>query len=134
MPLSCYCETYEPGPGDWYWIEPVTYMTLRQASPKRVKRPRCKSCGKLIGFDDLVIKFERNKIPGCEVEWAIWGEDGEIPLGHWFHCETCADLYFSLKELGYCSQAGSDQRKLAMEAAQRIKKFRELTGLIKVTP
>jgi hypothetical protein len=31
----------------------------------------------------------------------IYGDDAELPLAPYFLCETCADLWFSLYELGF---------------------------------
>ena len=116
MPLSCNCDTdWYPDPGDWYFECPSDYTTLREHAPKKKVRVRCLSCNCLIGFDDVVIAFPRTKIPGNDVEVAIYGDDGEIPIATKYHCETCADLYFSLEELGFCCQPGVDQRDLVKE-------------------
>jgi len=59
----------------------------------------------------------RVKVPDTDIECRIYGEDGEIPLASAYMCERCADLYFSLEELGYCVQPWEDQRDLVRDYA-----------------
>ena len=58
------------------------------------------------------------KIPYTDIELSIYGEDGEIPLAPFYFCEICADLYFSLFELGFeCLGPGEDMREMVKEYA-----------------
>jgi len=61
---------------------------------------------------------ERWKIPEYEVEVAIYGEDGLVPRSNKFLCEECADLYFSLSELGFCVMPYENQKELVKEYAE----------------
>ncbi len=74
MPLTCYCE-WEPEPGNWCWYGPDDYSTFEAS-----RRKRCSSCHNLIDHASIVAKFERRRIPATDVEVAIFGEEGEIPL------------------------------------------------------
>ena len=113
MPLTCYCD-WEPAPGEWWFHPPSDYSTLETNQAKR-----CSSCGRLIGRGETVARFERVKAPFSDVECRIWGEDGEIPLAPHFHCEECADIYFSLQDLGFdCVGPDEGMRELAREYAE----------------
>lgn len=110
MPLTCYCE-YDAEPGDvcWYW--PRDYKTYEGRRSKR-----CASCGARIAKGNLCTEFQRYKIPCHRVEIAIYGEDGQIPRASQWHCETCADLWYSLRELGFeCCYPDEDMRQLVKE-------------------
>lgn len=122
MTLSCECGDWYPEPGEW-WHEGHrgTYTPLKELAPARKRRPRCASCGDVIGFDDLALAFPRWRVPDADVEIAIYGEEGQIPIATWYHCERCADLYFSLDELGFCGQPGTDQRDLCQEYGEMQK-------------
>lgn len=126
MPLSCSCEfdDWYPEPGEWYYIGPVDYMPLTRAAPKRKRRPRCWSCKELIDWPDLVVKFERIRVAD-ELQAFIFGDEYEYEIAPRFHCERCGDLYYSIKELGYCGEPGANQLELAKEVAARQKAHRE---------
>lgn len=62
-----------------------------------------------------MIAFRRIKIPETEVECAIYGEDGEVPLATKYHCERCADIFFSLRELKFCVFGGESMLELLEE-------------------
>lgn len=64
----------------------------------------------------------RVKIPDTDIEYRIYGDDGEIPRAPAYLCETCADLAFSLEELGYCPQPWENQRELVAEYAELHRK------------
>ena len=66
------------------------------------RRQRCMSCGELIDVGATAARVLRVRIPESDIECRIYGEDGEIPITHKWLCERCADLYFSLGDLGYC--------------------------------
>ena len=111
MSISCYCGDWD-GEG-WYYFEPDDYSHL---TTKRWRK--CCSCNALIRPGDLSAKFTRETQPNeGSIEWRIYGD--EMPLPPWFMCETCADLYFSLTELGYCVSLtkGESMRDLAELAA-----------------
>lgn len=79
---------------------------------------RCCSCKELIDLDVVAIAFPRWRVPDGIYEESRFGEEGEIPIATWYQCERCADLYFSLEELGYCGQPSADQRELVKEYAE----------------
>ena len=113
MGLTCSCDfddDYEPGTK--LWMHPDGYTTL---GTKRSRK--CGSCGDKINVGDTCVAIPRIKVPETEVECRIYGEDGEIPIAPSYLCETCADLCFSLEELGFCMQPGADQRELVKEYA-----------------
>lgn len=108
MGLSCDCGDYD---GDEWWWCPNAYSTL---DTKR--RRRCVSCDDLIAVGAIVAKFTRGRVPNSLIEERIHGEE-EVPLAPWFMCERCADLYFSLSDLGYCVSPMDDMRDLVKEYA-----------------
>ena len=113
MPLSCSCD-YDDDYA-WYAWPPNNYTTMQ----KRTRRARCSSCGSLIEHGATVAEFTRTRGPRCDYEVYRFGEDCEaITLASWYLCETCADLYFSLDELGYkCILPGENIRDLVREYA-----------------
>lgn len=113
MPLTCYCE-WEPEPGNWCWYGPDDYSTFEAS-----RRKRCSSCHNLIDHASIVAKFERRRIPATDVEVAIFGEEGEIPLAPFYLCEECADLWFSFHDLGFeCVGPEENMRDLVKEYAE----------------
>lgn len=113
MGLSCECDgDWEPEPGDKYCDGMIDYKPMASG-----RRKRCCSCKELINTGELVLEFQRVKVPDTDVEVKIYGEEGEIPIASIFMCETCGDLYLSLEELGYCNDPNEDQRELAKEYA-----------------
>lgn len=86
---------------------PDDYQAL---ATKRAKR--CCSCSALIRVGELVRRFHCYKVPESEVECAIYGEDGEVPRANQYHCERCADISYSLEELGFCFSPWEDQPEL----------------------
>ncbi|NCC28227.1 MAG: hypothetical protein EOM22_08805 [Gammaproteobacteria bacterium] len=116
MTLSCTCHDDD---GDYEWLlhSPSDYSTLNTN-----RRKRCKSCGTLIDIGAIVARFERNRRTRGDIEGRIYGEDGHpIPIAEWYHCEECADLYFSLTELGFCVHPEDDMRELVREYAKMTK-------------
>ena len=113
MSLSCDCN-FDADIRDhsWLWYAPRDYVTL---STKRSRR--CCSCGTRIKPGDIVAAFERLRAPTA-IEERIYGEDAEIEIATWFHCETCADLYFSLADLGFCMSIEDDMREVVREYAR----------------
>jgi len=115
MPLFCECDL-DPERGMDWWTFPNDYSTLQTN-----RRQRCCSCNALIDIGSTVAKFSRCKIPETEIEIKIYGEDdceNGMPRATKYHCEGCADLYFSLDELGFCGQPWENQRLLVKEYAE----------------
>jgi hypothetical protein len=96
MPLSCNCD-WEPEPGSRVYYEEDDYTIF---CGKR--RKRCASCNEMVDIGDTCILAKTVKIPETDVEVNIYGEDGEVPLADTLLCERCADIYLSLRELGFC--------------------------------
>ena len=83
----------------WYFEEPDSYSVM----PVRKRRVRCSSCKKLIEPGSTVNAYDRSRSPKDDIEIRIYGEDWDsVPLSPMYHCEECADLYWSLADLGYC--------------------------------
>ena len=112
MPLSCECDWWD-GEG-WTYLPPECYVNFCGQ-----RRKRCCSCHELIDIGALTAIFERICAPRSDTEALIRGDDAEIPLASWYMCERCADLYFSLDELGFCISLGEDMRELVAEYAAR---------------
>lgn len=114
MTLSCAYD--DNGDGDWWYHYPDDYTTM----PKFRARKRCCSCHDLIDAATTSVKFECFKRAGYEsISERIYGEGAEIPMADRWMCERCADLYFSLVELGYCYFMGDDVREMAREYAEQ---------------
>lgn len=111
MGLTCSCD-YDPEPGDTVWMDVNDYAPL---STKRSRK--CCSCKERIAVGDTCCEVTRVKMPESDIECRIYGEDGEIPRASAYMCERCADLFFSLSELGYCEQPWEDQRELVADYA-----------------
>ena len=109
MSLSCSCDF--DGDYDWYFYAPDDYSTLETSH-----RKRCSSCNTLVDIGSTIARFECYRQPKWEVEISIYGEDGEIPIADKILCEECADIYFSLYELGFeCISPTENMRGLAIE-------------------
>jgi hypothetical protein len=63
----------------------------------------------------VVIALERERGVCSDVEASIFGDDALVPLADWWMCERCADLFYSLIELGFCVMLGDDMRDLVKE-------------------
>ena len=102
MSLSCECnaDDYE-----YNYLPPEDYDTAAQAS-------RCVSCLARIHAGATIATFEL----------VTYDDNGEEQYGETEHmCEVCADLYFSLEELGFCINLGDDMRELVEEYAEMVK-------------
>jgi len=75
----------------------------------------------LIDIGSECVEFRRLRPPQDEVEYRIWGEDGEIPLASRWMCEHCGEMYFNLGAIGYCVNMDSNMNTLMAE-------YHELTG------
>lgn len=109
--LTCSTEDWEPEPGMKCWDWPSDYMPM----PQFKRRRRCCSCGKLLNPGETVISWECEKIPNTDVEVAIYGEEGAVPLATRYACERCADIGLSLMELGYSFAPGDNAQGLLAE-------------------
>lgn len=110
MGLSCGCGEYYPDPGEKYYYVNEDYSTLNSS-----RRKRCTSCKELINIGSTVVKVERFKVPDHDVEIAIYGDEGEIPLAAHYMCEQCGDLALNLLERGYCFNVYDDMKDLLEE-------------------
>lgn len=105
MSLSCYCDFEDSDGPEWY--PPEDYSTFT-----RNRRTRCASCNELIDTGATVIVFERFLTDE-------WGEEKEIPDK--YHCERCADLWWSLQELGFeCIHYSDNMLHLVKEYAEMV--------------
>ena len=101
--LVCGCEDYCPDPGDTI----IDTISDYRPAPVTGYRNRCKNCKSMIEKNALCVEAKRFKIAETDVEISIYGEwegegTGEIRRASWWLCESCADVLFSLEELGYC--------------------------------
>lgn len=115
MPLSCDCDFDADGEADWYFNQPHDYSILQTS-----RRQRCWSCNELIDLGSVVNQYSRWRYPNSDIELRIhdWDEAAEIYLGTKYHCESCADLAWSLAELGFCWTPFEDQRELVKQYAE----------------
>ena len=122
MGLSCSCPESDFDPGDWFYLKVSDYAPL-----KTKRGRRCCSCKEIIPVGALCSEIPRMKVPETEIEEKIYGEfegDNGVPLAPKYLCERCADLLFSLTELGYCEQPWEDQRELVREYAEMHADFK----------
>lgn len=113
--LSCHCP--ECDDAEWFYTPPENYELI----PHRIsnRRFRCASCKQLIDHGSTVIRFERTRPAASAIEERIFGEHSyAVPIAPLFWCERCADLYWSLTELGYCVGPEEDVRELVKEYAE----------------
>ena len=113
MSLSCSCGS---GDYEWYYQAENDYREM----PKQKRRKRCAGgCNRLINGGDLCLPLWRTREPRTDIEENIYGD--EVPIATWYLCEECADLYFSITELGYCITMEIDinMRELAKQAGGR---------------
>ena len=96
--LTCGCDDYADGADGWFYYEPSDYSEF---SEKR--RKRCVSCKQLIDIGAICLKFSRARYAKNDIEERIYGEGCNIDMAPWYLCEKCGDLYYSLRELGFCT-------------------------------
>lgn len=111
MSLSCYCgDDY-----DWYYTPADDYQKL---DTKRSRK--CVSCRDRIAVGATALRFECFGIAEpMSIKERIYGDGNEYPMPDKWMCERCADLYFSLYELGFCINLGiDDMRDLVKEYAE----------------
>ncbi len=121
MPLTCKCISGEYD-APWYWMEPDDYSEM----PKGNRRKRCASCGTLIEFDSVCVEITRTRPPKDDIEERIYGwENDAVPLASGYMCEVCSDLYFSLKELGFCVSPYENLKDLVKEYARWVQHEKE---------
>lgn len=115
MPLTCSCQDADDA--EWWWFAPEDYSIL--STPKG---RRCKSCNTLISVGATVAAFQRERHSQEDVEYRVYGDD--FPLATWYLCETCADLYFSLSELGFCVSPDENMLELCREYGEMTRRKR----------
>ena len=72
----------------------------------------------MLNAGDIVTEHTRSRNARSDVELEIYGEGPEVPLATWYLCETCSDLWFSLRELGYeCISPSESMREMVAEYA-----------------
>lgn len=96
MPLTCDCDLIDTG--QIYYTEGPDEFSILDTMQSR----KCVNCGIKIKLGSIVTTHLRFKTPKHDVEVAIYGEDGEIACASEFLCEDCSDMYFNLKDRGYC--------------------------------
>jgi len=106
MPLTCDCG-YDY---DYLYVPDKNYSILETK-----KRKRCVSCKSLIDLGAIVLALACERYAKSEVEEKIYGEGCDVPMATKYYCEQCADLFFSLTELGFCIDLDDDLRELAKE-------------------
>ncbi len=100
MGLSCSCDYDDDY--EWYYLAPSDFTTLKTS-----RRVRCKSCNALIDIGATCTEF---KIYDSSENG---DKERKLPM---HHCESCADIYFNLFELGYmCIAPDEDMRELLSE-------------------
>ena len=109
MPLICSCPS-DPEEDEWYY-SPNGYTE----TPADGRRKRCKSCRALIAHGACAAQFERERSTRSDVEDKIYGEDGHVRLAPWWLCEVCADIAFSLEDLGFCIDILENQHEQLRE-------------------
>ena len=77
----------------------------------------CCSCQAKLYPGDTCVEITRFKVCEHEIEERIYGEESGPPRASKWMCERCADLMFSLTDLGYCAAPWEDQRELVAEYA-----------------
>lgn len=110
MGLTCGCD-FDPEPGMTFAYTPDKHETL-----DTTRRQRCMSCNNLIDIGATAARIKRYKVAETEIEYKIYGE--EVPLADKWFCEECADLCFSLVELGYCVNPHDNMHELVADYAE----------------
>lgn len=117
MPLTCNCNFDDIEDAAWFYYVPNNYSKL-----KARRRKRCSSCNELVDINSTIANFKCYRHPKYEIEISMYGEDGEVPIADKILCEECADIYFSLYELGFnCVSPDENMHKL-------IEKYKEMRG------
>lgn len=116
MSLGCYADNDEIDlaqlkPGTVFYEIPSNYSYYEGK-----RACRCTSCHAKIKPNNIIAAFNRFKVANHAVDLAIYS-DGLIPYAPYRLCERCADLWFSLDELGFDSDPTDNQMDNAKEAA-----------------
>lgn len=98
MPLTCDCDMGLLEPGQIYYVDGPSNFSVLNTKLSR----KCINCDIKIEPDSVVTEHVRFKVPKHDIEIVIYGEDGEIACASKFLCESCSDMYFNLKDRGYC--------------------------------
>lgn len=120
MSLACSCD-FDGDDSPWYWWGPDGYTTYT-----KLRGQRCCSegCNHLHRYGDTVAEVTRSR---CATEWEELREIGSadpdsITMSSVYLCERCADLYFSLFELGFeCVSPYESMLELVSQYAENVK-------------
>lgn len=104
MSLSCSCNT----DAEWYYRPAKDFSIL---DTKRGRR--CCSCNTLIKVGSIVSKHICYRPPCSDIEERIHGD--EVYLADKYHCEECAEIEFSLEDLGFCITLESNMKEMLQD-------------------
>lgn len=122
MSLTCECGDYEPEPGHIVYEYKRDYSALNSIKSKRCVAGGCES---RIRPGDTCVEIFRAKVPEHDVEIAIYGECGEVPMASHYLCEKCADIFLTLDELGFCVNPYDNMHDLVRDYNEMRKFKRE---------
>lgn len=110
MSLSCSCDV--DGEYDWYYDSPSDYSEL-----DTIRARRCSSCKCKVKPGSTVARFYTGRPAKNGIEERIYGDDCDaVPKATLYLCEECADIYFSLSDLGFdCVSPTDNMRETASE-------------------
>ena len=117
MGLSCSCD-YDDNVDGYAEADNKGYTLLVTK-----RRQRCVSCNDLISIFAVTQKFFCWRSPRDDIEERIHGD--EVRTATKYMCEKCADMYWSLTELGYCVSIGENMRDLVSDYAHEHKQVKE---------
>lgn len=119
MSLSCSCSEWDGEGTGFYYPEDYTIYN-------KTRRKRCNSCNQMISHGDTCIEFKRYRgATEFEIDRGIYSDECVIPLASEYFCETCADGYFSLTEIGYCVTPDDEVSELLLEYQENAAMERE---------
>jgi len=109
---------WDPKPGAICWT-----ACNKIAPCDRKRATKCRSCNNIVRPGELSAKFKRWKIPECEIERKIYGEEYENgpPRAPYFLCLDCANIYFFLCTFQYAININENMHDLAKEHAELIR-------------
>ena len=106
MSLSCTCD-FDMDEGDRIFYPPADYNRYDRHNSRL-----CQSCGETRIHRGGVVNMFRVTVADHYSE--ARGEWIERELAPVYHCEACADIYWSLQALGFeCVHGGENMRQLA---------------------
>lgn len=113
MSVSCGCG----GDYEWWYVPAKDYQLLDTKY-----RRKCNSCLKVIEIGETCLKFFKWREPRTDIEERVYGD--EVPMAPFYHCEECADIYFSIDELGYCLTLDGTPMKEEAAMVAEIERFK----------